>query len=127
MRTIIFILLSICCVAVYGQSKKDSLNLERKYAESELKLALSDKEQHNALNFVKPIIKDSLTATAIAETILFGIYGKENIVRQKPYKIHHINNYWILYGTLPKGMVGGTFLIIIDDRSSHVIKITHGK
>jgi hypothetical protein len=92
------ILLSICCIAVYGQSEKDSLYLERKYAESELKLALRDKEQHNALNFVKTIIKDSLTATSVAETILFSIYGKANIVKQKPYKIHQIDNYWILWG-----------------------------
>ena len=122
---IIFVLLSIYSISVCGQSKTDSLN--KKHAEKELELALSNQKQHNVIDFEYVIIKDSTMATAIAETILFGIYGKEKIVRQKPYEIHHIKNYWILAGTLPQNMKGGTFLIILDDRNSQVIKITHGK
>ncbi|MCL2131780.1 MAG: YbbC/YhhH family protein [Lentimicrobiaceae bacterium] len=127
MKIIIFILLWVCCFAVFGQFGKDSLNLDRKNAENALELALSDKEQHNVIDLERVIVKDSLTATVIAETVLFDIYGESNIVKQKPYKIYHINNYWVLRGTLPKNMTGGTFLIIIDDRNSQVVKITHGK
>ena len=123
---IIFIFVSICILA-YGQSEVENLKLDKKYAEKELELALSAKKQHNVLDFKEVIVKDSLMATTIAETILFGIYGETNIVKQKPYKIYHIKNYWVLCGTLPKNMLGGTFLIIIDDRNSQVIKITHEK
>jgi hypothetical protein len=127
MKKIILILLPICCISAFGQSEKDSLNLKRKYAENELKIALSNEKQHNVINLKGIIIKDSLTATTIAEIILFSIYGESNIVKQKPYQIYHIGNYWILWGTLPEGVRGGTFLIIIDDKNSQVIKITHGK
>jgi hypothetical protein len=110
-----------------GQTKKDRLILGKKYAQEELKSALSDSTKYNVLISLDVIIKDSLTATTIAESILFGIYGKGNIIKQKPYEIYHLENYWLLTGTLPSGWDGGTFLIIIDDRNSQIIKITHGK
>jgi hypothetical protein len=110
-----------------GQSKSDRLILGRDYAEKEIKSALSDTARHNVIKSKAIIIKDSVTATTIAESVLFGIYGKRNIINQKPYEIYHIDNYWLLTGTLPKGWYGGTFLIIMDDRNSQIIKITHGK
>lgn len=114
-------------LAACGQNKSDRLVLGKKYAEEELKSALSDTAQHNVITAESTIIKDSITATIIAESVLFGIYGKANITKQKPYEIYHIQNFWLLTGTLPKGSLGGTFLIILDDRNSQIIKITHGK
>lgn len=109
------------------QTKNERLILGKQSAEIELKSALNDKTQHNVVNSKTIIIKDSLTATSVAEPILFGIYGKSKITTQRPYEIYHIKNYWVLTGTLKKGWTGGTFLIIIDDRNSKIIKITHGK
>jgi hypothetical protein len=110
-----------------GQNKSDRLILGKKYAEEELKSALSDTTKHNVIKSNSIIINDSITATTVAESILFGIYGKANITKQKPYEIYHIKHFWLLTGTLPKGSVGGTFLIIMDDRNSQIIKLTHGK
>ncbi|MBS1575359.1 MAG: hypothetical protein JST09_08670 [Bacteroidetes bacterium] len=120
------LILTICLTAC-GQNKTDRLILGKKYAEEELKSALSDTAMHNVINSKTVVVKDSLTATTIAESVLFGIYGKTNITKQKPYEIYHIDNYWVMTGTLPKGWHGGTFLIILDDRNSEIIKITHGK
>ena len=125
---ILFILISY--LASCGQNNLEynsgRIILGREYAEKEIKSALSDTTRHNVLKSKNVIIKDSLTATTIAESVLFGIYGKGNIINQKPYEIYHIENYWLLTGTLPKGRDGGTFLIILDDRNSQIIKITHG-
>lgn len=103
-----------------GQTKSDSI------ARANLKASLTDKKLHNYLNFKKPIIKDSTTAVAVVEPILFGIYGKDNILSQKPYSIHHVDNYWLISGTLHGGH-GGTFFIIIDAMDNKIIRITHGK
>ena len=59
--------------------------------------------------------------------MLFSIYGKDNIIKQSPYEIYFIDNYWVIGGTLPKEYLGGTFLIIIDSRNCKIIRITHGK
>jgi len=98
-----------------------------KHAKAELSEALNTKGIHNVVDNKSAIIKDSLTAVSVAEPILFSIYGKEHIMGERPYEIYHIDNYWVLSGTLTEDFKGGTFLIIIDDRDSKVIRITHGK
>jgi hypothetical protein len=114
-------LIIFSCFDLYCQTNSDSLN------RAIIKESITDKSLHNVLNLNKPIIKDSITAISVAEPILFGLYGKKTILSEKPYSIHHIDNYWMISGTLPKGSLGGTFLIIIDEMDCKVIRITHGK
>lgn len=125
-RTYIWILL-FSFVSISCTQRNNRATSEKTNTENQLKYVLSDKNQHNLIDNKRIIIKDSLTAISVAEPILFGIYGKDNIVNQKPYEINLIDSCWILSGTLPKNMVGGTFFIIIDARNSKIIKITHGK
>lgn len=115
------------CFTSYAQSMNNRLILGKHYAENELESALTDSTQHNLIKTETVIVKDSTTAVAIAEPILFGMYGKENIINQKPYEIYHIKHHWIVTGTLPKDWRGGTFLLIMKDSNAQVIKITHGK
>lgn len=110
-----------------GQTKGDRTILGRSYAEQELKSALTDKSLYNAIDNKTSILKDSLTAVNVAEPILFNIYGKDNIIKQRPYEIYFIDSYWVIGGTLPKEYLGGTFLIIINSRDCKIIRITHGK
>jgi hypothetical protein len=124
MRYLSIILLSFSLNAC---SQSNRTELGKSYAESELKLALSKDPHHNVIDNKNAIIKESSTAIKIVEPILFSIYGKENIESQKPYESYKIENYWVIAGTLPKDMLGGTFLIIFDARNSKVLKITHGK
>jgi hypothetical protein len=119
-KIFLIVVLILLGLSTYGQTKSDSV------ARAILKASLTDKELHNVLNFKEPIIKDSTIAVAVAEPLLFGIYGKSNILKQKPYFIRHIDNYWLISGTL-HSQVGGTFLIIIDAMDNKVIRITHGK
>lgn|SRR5690348_3511854 len=110
-----------------GQTNEDRFKFGKSYAQEQLKLSLNDKTLHNVIDNKAQIIKDSLTAINVAEPILFSIYGKDNIIKQRPYEIYFIDNYWVISGTLPKNYIGGTFLIIIDSRDSKIIRITHGK
>jgi len=126
-KAIYFLTLLTFTLTACGQTKGDRTVLGKEYAEQELKSSLTDKSQHNVIDNKTVIIKDSLTAINIAEPILFSIYGKDNITKQRPYEIYFIDNYWLITGTLPSGWKGGTFLIIIDSRDSKVIRITHGK
>jgi hypothetical protein len=118
--TLIFISLTSC-----GQTKTERTKLGIEYAKSELKEALSNKTEKQIL--VNKVISDKETAEIIAETILFKIYGKDNIIKQRPYEINQIDNFWVLNGTLPQNMSGGTFLIILNSTNGQIIKLTHGK
>ena len=110
-----------------GQVENDRLTLGEANAKRELTQSLSDSTVHNVIKKSTLLIKDKETAINIIEPILFTVYRKGNIRKQRPYEIYLIDNYWVISGTLPRGYMGGTFLIIIDATNSKVIRLTHGK
>jgi hypothetical protein len=126
-KAIYFFTFLMLTLTACGQQQNARTILGKSHAENELKSALSDRTRHNVVDNKTVIIKDSVTAISVAEPILFSIYGKDNIIRQRPYEIYLIDNHWIISGTLPEKSVGGTFLIIMDARNNQIIKITHGK
>ncbi|OWP61463.1 hypothetical protein CDA63_19245 [Hymenobacter amundsenii] len=77
--------------------------------------------------FYKPLLPTKAVATAMMEPLLFSIYGKENIIRQRPYEVYLINGFWYLAGTLPEDMLGGTFELIVEAQNGRVVELTHGK
>ena len=94
------------------------------------KEALNDKTEKQVL--VDKAIPDKQTAISVAAPILFKIYGKHQVVGEKPYNAHLIDGYWLISGTLPAALpdedvVGGTFLIIFSSKDGRVIKLMHGK
>ncbi len=130
MKRIFCLVLLIATMNCCSQNKQDNterLILGKEYAEGELKESLSDSSLDNVVSKDKILINKEESAIKIAETILFPIYSEENIIRQRPYETYRINNYWVITGTLPKGHLGGVFLIILDARDGKVIRITHGK
>ena len=110
-------------VSLTSCAQRTFLGIE--YAKQELNKALTDTTQKQIL--VDTLIKDKKTAIAVSEAILFKIYGKDNITSQQPYEVNLIDGYWILNGTLPENMLGGTFLIIIKATNGQVIRLTHGQ
>lgn len=106
-----------------SQTERTQLGID--YAKQELEAALNNSSEKIIL--VDTVIKTQEAAVKYAETVLFDIYGQKNIEKQKPYEIYKIDEYWIINGTLPIGMHGGTFLIIIDSKNGEIIKLTHGK
>jgi hypothetical protein len=126
-RMLFFFVLLIFILSACEQTKSKPTILGKSYAQQELKLAFTNKEQQNVIDNKSVIIKESVTAILVAEPILFGLYGKDNIVNQRPYEIYLTDNYWVISVTLSKYQLGGTFLIIINAKDSRVVKITHGK
>jgi NTF2 fold immunity protein len=126
-KTFCFFILVTFTLAACGQTKNNRTTIGKSYAQQELKLALTDKGLHNVIDNKTITIKESLTAINVAEPILFSIYGKDNIIKQRPYEVYFIDNYWVIAGTLPEDYLGGTFLIIVDATNSKIIRLTHGK
>jgi NTF2 fold immunity protein len=97
--------------------------LGEKVAKQEITEAL----KRNRKPFYDTLITDRETAIAMAEPLLFKICGKENIESERPYEIYLIDGYWYISGTLPKGYLGGTFIIIINSINGEVIRLIHEK
>lgn len=106
------------------------VGLSKEFAEERVKEVVMDtswrswakREQSRILITTKE------AAIKIAEPILFEIYGKEQILSERPYGVHKINDYWFISGSLPRRYdFGGGFEIILDSRDARVMSITHYK
>ena len=77
------------------------------------------------------LVPNEHTAVAIAEAVLFPIYGENEIRGQKPYVVKLVEGKWIINGSMPKAkdtqdaIVGGTFHIVILQRDGRVLEIGH--
>jgi NTF2 fold immunity protein len=119
--TLMMVILPFFCC---GQNFKGRTMRGEQNAKQAIKEALANK---NNKPFYDTLIKDKETAIAVAEPILFKIYGKKNITDQKPYECYLLDVYWYICGTLPKGWRGGVFEIIISSKDGKIIKLIHGK
>lgn len=106
----------------FGQTQIFTENKDSEYAQEELENA----KISNEFSPTK-VILNSKTAVEISESILFPTYGKENIIKQRPYDVSFIDGYYIINGTFSKPQIGGTFIIIINSKDGKVIKLTHGE
>ena len=123
------ILITLCLQLIFSsisfsQNFQGRMVVGKKYAAEEIKKAIANK---NYKPFYDTLINDKEMAIAIAESILFKIYGRENIIEQRPFESYMINKYWYISGTLPKDWNGGVFEIIINSKNAQVIKLIHGK
>jgi hypothetical protein len=121
---LLFIVLFFLANYAFAQgNNNERLVLGEEEASAFLELALDGKEFNIIANH--NVAENQDIAIAIAEAVLFNIYGKQNIEKQKPYEVYLINNYWVIFGTLPMGWLGGTFKIIISEKDGRIILIGH--
>ena len=107
-----------------AQNSKDQNIRFEKRAKARLQELLKDKSYKP---FYDILIKNKETAVAVAEPMLFSIYGKKEIIGERPYKIALIDGYWYMNGTLPDGMLGGGFEMVIKAKDGQVIFLYHYK
>lgn len=108
----------------------DSLNIHEQNAKVLLKFGITDSSNYSYFidKTVFVNLRDKETVIRAVEPILFNIYGKVNIIKQRPYRLTYLDNYWNVEGTFPEEMAfGGAFHLILDSRSGEVIYIIHGK
>lgn len=76
------------------------------------------------------LVPDEATAVAVAEAILFRIYGKKNIEAERPYKITLTDGEWYIFGSPPVDasggpVFGGAFHIVISQKDARVRSVGH--
>ncbi len=125
MKNILFLVVLVSILSCNKEIETPSFE-KIKLSEKETLREINDSTLHNAIG-KDEIITDEKTAISIAESLLFSVYGKENIVKQMPYKIGKVQNYWVVSGSLPKPQIGGVFEMIIDSKNGEIIRLTHGE
>ena len=124
MKTIILFL--FISVTAYSQNYTDRSLAGEAKAKEHLKKTLADPKVDNMVGDNIVLIDDKETALSIAEVILFKIYGKEEMKKQKPFEIYKDQSHWIIMGTLPNTAFGSTALCILDSRNAKIVKVHYG-
>ena len=114
-------------LAGLAQSLQGRAVMGREGAAQELRQALKDTSETRKIAGQGHPIPTSRMAVAVAEPVLFRVYGKKQIRSERPYETYLIDHYWVISGTLPQGSKGGNFLIVLDARNSRVVEVTHYK
>jgi len=107
----------------HSQNFEGRMVIGKNHAKQEIEGARKDSRK----SFYDTLITDREIAISVVEPILFNYYGKENILKERPYEVYLIDGYWYIAGTLPVGYHGGVFEIIIHAADGKVIALTHGK
>lgn len=119
MKLLLFLLLPLVGC---GQTTKGRAVAGEAYAREQVRQAVRE-----PANFPATVLPTKQVAVAIAEAILFPIYGQPNIVNERPYEVYRIDGYWYISGTLPAGYDGGTFEIVLNASNGQVLRLAHGK
>ncbi|GEO11108.1 NTF2 fold immunity protein [Segetibacter aerophilus] len=136
-RLFYFLLISLCCACSSSTNsnqgtapKPETISTDHSIlGEENARKQLNDCLKGKGQPFTwDTLIKTPATAIAIAEPILFDVFGKEQILQEKPYEIYQMEGYWYIAGTLPKSYnKGGAFEIIFSAKDGRIIRLTHYK
>ncbi|MFN7943909.1 MAG: YbbC/YhhH family protein [Blastocatellia bacterium] len=72
-------------------------------------------------------VPDAKTAIKIAEAVWLPIYGEKVLKDERPFQATLENGVWIVNGTLPQGMLGGTAEARISKETGCILRVIHYK
>ncbi len=113
---------------VAAQNNFVSSQIGKQLAEHELNQTILKEKVGNVVNTKFNLLKNSHTAIAVAEPILFATYGEKTIVDQRPYEVHQVKDYWVILGKNAREAAGsekGYFLIILNKFDSRVFRMDY--
>ena len=109
-----------------AQSSSERVILGKENAKQELQLAFSDSLTSKSY-YLTEVIKDSTSTINAIEHFLFNKFGRSKTLEECPYEIYHFESYWVVSGTLPKGMEGGTFSFVLNETNNKIIRLKLGQ
>lgn len=71
------------------------------------------------------LVPDKETAIKIAEVILFRLYGEEDIIAERPYKVKQEDDIWWISGTLRENEFGSAFNIAVSKQTDAILHLEH--
>jgi len=122
-KTFLILATVILPLSFFGQNYKNRAVIGEDSARQIIKNIVSDSSLKLSSD---TLIRDEETAIAVAEIMLFKMYGKAMITTERPYECYLVDGYWFLRGTLPKNYTGDVFEVIMSSKDGRVIKLTNG-
>jgi hypothetical protein len=123
----IAILLSFTAPTAAAQApKEDALARHRDSAKAEVKAALGHHRDFAGFRHGE-IVPTQQAAIAIHTVAAGSVFGTEKVSNQRPYIATREGGYWVVFGTLPEGSLGGTATTVIRAADGAVLRLVHGQ
>jgi hypothetical protein len=122
---LVSLLCSLLVLPLQAQSLDTRIVLGEAHARERIEEAVKHPDDFSDTNTL--LLNSPELAIATVEPLLFATYGKQKIVRERPYELYLLNDYWYITGTIPKGSKGGGFEVILSASNARVVCLTHYK
>ena len=66
-------------------------------------------------------------AKKIAKIILYNVYGRASIRKQRPFYTYRVNDLWIFSDSMKERKLGGVFTIVINSKNGSIEYLSHGR
>ncbi len=64
-------------------------------------------------------------AKAIHSAVAGAAYGKAHVESQRPFRAVRSGEYWVVFGSLPPGFLGGTAVTVIRASDGRIMRVIH--
>jgi len=106
-----------------AQLSPQTREIYRKDADHLLALALS-KKLPNAMPG-RGAVRSAAAAVKLHEVTAGTVFGAAHVAQQKPFFAIRSGEYWVVYGTVPGGELGGTAVTVIRANDGGVLGVVH--
>jgi hypothetical protein len=73
------------------------------------------------------VVSTDAVAKAIHAAVAGSIYGDAKVQKERPFRAVRSGDFWVVFGSLPKGTAGGTAVTVIRASNGEVLRVIHGK
>jgi len=71
------------------------------------------------------VVPNAEVAKAIHAAVAGAVYGKADVEKERPFRAIRSGEFWVVFGSLPPGMDGGTAVTVIRTGDGRVMRIIH--
>jgi hypothetical protein len=71
------------------------------------------------------VVPNGEVAKAIHRAVAGAVYGKADVDTERPFRAVRSGDFWVVFGSLPRGRTGGTAITVIRASDGRVMRIIH--
>ena len=123
MKQTLFVLAQFAaCVSLHAGASVDEM-YSRAAADC-VKKALQQTEP-NAAEKGARVVPNATVAEAIHAAVQSAVHGSKLIEEERPFRTVRSGDFWVVFGTLPPNVLGGTAVTVIRASNGEVLLMAH--
>lgn len=124
MRLAAIFLMAILSLSGQAQpTAPETRAIYEKDAKEQVRLALEKKSPNTLLT--RSAVPSEKIAVTIHQAVASSVFGDEHIRKQQPFFAVRSGEFWVIYGSVPGGGLGGSAVSVIRASNGEVLSVVH--